>query len=128
MAFTVPNFNIRCNISSPPVPNTPGIPVGPYRNPNVACNLAWGRRTNSSSLTPAAGPVFVASTTDLLMPKLTDIRGPQDTVSYDMVEVPAGSGRWYVVTTVDDVGKGFVNEYRIAVLLALAGSWTAPYP
>lgn len=67
-------------------------------------------------------------TMNLLLPKGVDVRGPQDTVSFDMAEVPAGSGRWYRVVGVDDVGKGFTNEHRTASLYALGGSWTAPYP
>jgi hypothetical protein len=65
---------------------------------------------------------------NLLLPPAVDVRGPQDTVSFDMVEVPAGSGRWYSVVGVDDIGKGFSNEHRTAAIFALAGSWVAPYP
>jgi len=65
---------------------------------------------------------------NLLVPKLVDVRGPQDTVSADLVEVPAGSGRWYVVVAVDDIGKGFSNEHRTASIFALAARWVAPYP
>jgi hypothetical protein len=64
----------------------------------------------------------------LMVPALTDIRGPQDTVSFDMVECPLGSGRWYRVCAVDDIGKGFANEHRAALLFALPTSWIAPYP
>jgi len=64
----------------------------------------------------------------LLLPPLADVRGPQDSVSADMVEVPAGSGRWYFVVGVDDIGKGFANEHRSAAIFALASSWVAPYP
>lgn len=64
----------------------------------------------------------------LLLPLQTDIRGLQDTVSQDMVEVPAGSGRWYSVQIVDDIGKGYANEHRSASIFALPGGWTAPYP
>jgi hypothetical protein len=64
----------------------------------------------------------------LLLPKGTDIRGPQDSVAADNVEVPAFSGRWYRVVAVDDVGKGFSNEYRNAAIFAVDRLWLAPYP
>jgi hypothetical protein len=46
------------------------------------------------------------------------------------VEVPAGSGRYYEVVQVDDAGKGFPNEHRIAGLIATVdlGMWPVPYP
>ena len=34
----------------------------------------------------------------------------------DVVEVPAGTGRYYTVTYVDDVGRNFANEYRVAFI------------
>lgn len=34
----------------------------------------------------------------------------------DLIELPAGSGHFYRVEYVTDSGKGFVNEYRLAVL------------
>lgn len=127
MSFALPSFPLLCNISTCDVPNVPGVPHNPPRLMAVPCNLAWGRRSNSMSTggTNVAG--VIVSATDLLLPPRTDVRGPQDTISADMIECPRGSGRWYFVTAVDDVGKGFPNEYRIAVIIALAGSWIAPY-
>jgi hypothetical protein len=66
-------------------------------------------------------------TMDLLLPAGTDIRGTQDTVGCDIVEVPAGTGRYYWSLTVDDIGKGWPNEHRIAKIVAVLGSWVAPY-
>jgi hypothetical protein len=51
-----------------------------------------------------------------------------------MVEVPSGSGRYYVVVAVDDVGRGFLNEHRYALVLPYYGyypviivnGWAAP--
>jgi hypothetical protein len=65
----------------------------------------------------------------LLLPPLSDVRGPQDSSGFtDVVEVPAGSGRYYGVAAVDDIGKGYSNEHRTASLYALPGTWLAPYP
>jgi len=56
----------------------------------------------------------------LLLPALTDVRSGVVAAVPDFVEVPAGSGRWYQVYAVDDIGKGFANEHRIAVILAVS--------
>lgn len=125
MAYVVPGFNIVCNIwSSGSGP--PPIGVAP-RISNQPCGLTFGRRANvaSSGGTTLAGVPI--QTISLLLPKLTDVRGPQDSVGPDWVECPALTGRWYQVTFVDDVGKGYANEYRQASLFAVAGSWSAPY-
>jgi len=114
MAFTIPQFPLTVNIwHDGPV----FFPVGP---PDliVMGNLAWGRRVAvpSTGGTGSLGvPLF---TMTLLVPKLTDIRGRLSTVAgADVVEVPAGSGRYYEVIYVDDLGKGFANEHRGALLL-----------
>lgn len=55
----------------------------------------------------------------LLLPPLTDIRDASCNGFSDVVEVPSASGRWYVVMYVDDVAKGFANEYRTANLVKM---------
>jgi hypothetical protein len=55
----------------------------------------------------------------LKVPKLTNIHYLRTVVPFigsDTVEVPAGTGNWYQVTFVTDVGRGFPNEYRLALL------------
>lgn len=128
MAFRLPSFNLFCNVSTCNVPNIAGIPTPPYRLNNQACQLTFGRRVNVTTTGGTMAPGILTIAMSLLAPPFTDLRGPQDTVSFDMVEVPAGSGRWYQVVGVDDIGKGFANEHRSAAIFALAGSWVAPYP
>lgn len=53
----------------------------------------------------------------LLCPAGTDVRDSSCTGLADVVEVPSGSGRWYAVAYVDDVAKGFANEYRVAMVV-----------
>lgn len=86
---------------------------------------------------------------ELILPKDSDIRGPLWGDSeywywYDLVEVPVDSGRYYFVIQVDDVAKGFSNEYRLAFIVPTyylegvlwsslanwpyAPSWPVPYP
>lgn len=116
MAFVVPTFPLTVNIwrnaafGGPPSLTSPG-------------NLAMGHRSYPS-LSQAALPAFSPI---LLLPKLTDVRTNRKGGLSDFVEVPAGSGRTYVVEDVEDVGKGFPNEFRVAVLMARTG-WPVPYP
>jgi hypothetical protein len=63
----------------------------------------------------------------LLLPIGTDVRDPSSGTHPDHVFVPAGSIRRYVVALVDDVAKGFANEYRMAFLRKVR-PWTTPYP
>jgi len=127
MSFSVPTFNLDVNIwrhsssvSSPPDVVARG-------------NLAWGRR-----IAPATGGTgnFGITSMTLLIPMRTDIRQGTLTTSTvgDYVEVPAGTGRYYGVVFVDDIGRGFPNEHRAALLVSAMnlGSvllyWPTPYP
>lgn len=91
-------------------------PTGPPAF-EVEGNLCWNRRVAvpSTGGTGLLGvPLF---TMTLLVPKLTDLRGRRSGGTSDIVEVPALSGRYYEVIYVDDIGKGFSNEHRAAILL-----------
>jgi hypothetical protein len=125
--YTLPVFNLLCNIDVNAFGGVPGPQPGPFRISLCPCNLAWGRRVTAMSTGGTGDAGVIVVTTQLLLPPLTDVRGPQDTVAADEVEVPAGSGRVYRVVAVDDIGKGFGNEHRVAVLYALGGDWLAPY-
>lgn len=133
MSFTVPEFPLDCNIWR----NSHRWKLDP---PDVEseCNLAYGRRVSSSANDALennqAGVLMM-----LLLPPLTDIRDLKCAAVEDLVEVPAGSGRIYRVCDVDDIGKGFPNEHRCALIVGVsntrapffvpAGSdWPAPIP
>lgn len=123
MAFRLPNFNLTVGVwrawqspaTDPPALLTSG-------------NLALGRRV-SNALTGGQYYDYSAGLAmELLLPKGTDVRSYEKTfVGNDYVEVPFGSGRYYQVTWVDDVGKGFANEYRLALLTAW-NAWPVPIP
>ncbi len=131
MVFTVPEFPIECNIW-----RGDGI-VWPLDDPDVVseCNLAFGRRVMSSSDFRANETCFLMQ---LLLPPNTDIRDLSCAAVTDVVEVPAASGRYYQAIAVDDVGKGFDNEHRVAGLLKISQAmtpsfsnvpqWPAPIP
>ncbi len=126
--FRLPVFNLLCNISEPFIAGEPIPPVPPFRLTNQECALVYGRRVNVMSTGGTEIPGVPIQAMNLLLPKQTDVRGPQDTISFDCVEVPAGTGRWYQVCMVDDIGKGYANEHRTACLFAIAFDWGAPYP
>jgi hypothetical protein len=68
----------------------------------------------------------------LLLPAGTDIRdwACWDGLAMDqpdVVEAPRGTGRYYTVIQVDDVAKGFPNEYRVA-FIAKGAYWPIPIP
>lgn len=62
---------------------------------------------------------------DLRVPKGTFLRYPlpnnlDGSSNFDLVEVPAGSGRFYFVVFVTPVHQGFVNEYLLACVVPYA--------
>jgi hypothetical protein len=120
MAFSLPVFNLTCNISTGTHPG--GIPRG-----TSPCNLAFGRRIFTPATTQGWPVTAAGFFMQLLLPALTDIRSLHSAGTADSVEVPAGTGRWYDVIAVEDAGKGFANEHRVAWLLPLTG-WPVPMP
>lgn len=118
--FVVPQFPIVCNLWTGPAA------VGPPRVAGVPCNLAFGRRT-PVQWWDWAGLGLPGIWMQLLVPARTDIRGFQSATGSDVAEVPAGSGRFYVCDFVDDIGRGFLNEHRFA-LLQQSLPWPTPDP
>jgi len=126
MAFSVPQFPLECDIYTT---------TGSSKTFRLTseCNLALGRREISyqGTVVPSSGPSSLFSPyVQLLLPAGTDIRDVACGGFNDIVEVPAESGRWYVVGGVDDFGKGFPNEHRIALLGKIWGfppnNWDLP--
>jgi hypothetical protein len=131
MSFSPPTFNLTCNIW-----RVLGV-GGAYAAPDVTvnCNLSQGKRVLVAGWGPVGHPAPYHFN-ELLLPALTDIRSLWNGTNQDLVEVPAGSKRFYTVTQVDDVAKGFPNEYRLAMMLYLingdpnlaGGPYPAPVP
>jgi len=109
MAFTLPDFNLPVDIYTGPW-TTRVLRV------SVMGNLAYSRRVNLGPEQQSGEQYASAAFMSLLLPALTDVRSYLTTGQADSVEVPAGSGRWYSVDSVDDIGKGFANEHRCAML------------
>lgn len=132
MAYSPPVFNLVCGLYS-----------GPWltrtlRDGALPCNLAMGRRVQGPGVLANTG-YPVPACPCLLVPAGTDIRDfSQHNPALDFVEVPAGSGRWYQVQEVDDVAKGFDNEYRLCSIAKICDSldpiqfpglfWPTPMP
>lgn len=136
MAFTLPDFNLNVDIYRGPWLTKSGTP-----DVTAVGNLTWSRRQQSQldyDTTPSDATSQMPMT--LLLPALTDIRdGSTSSPSEgDVVEVPSGSGRWYGVIYVDDIGKGFANEHRAAIIVKIYDRiaptqfpgllWPAPIP
>lgn len=131
MAYRLPNFNLLCNIGPgstgpatwPPIPY-----IGAPRLANVPCALVYGRRVNVAATGGTFDQGYPTLCMSLLVAKLTDIRAMQSIdLIPDTVECPSGSGRWYAVCNVDDIGKGYPNEHRTAALWPIQGAWVVPY-
>jgi len=115
MSFQQPVFNLTVNVYT----FTHTFPLGAPRL-QVQGNLAWGRRVSLNNFVGAEAIMT------LLVPAGSPVRGPVCTSGPDYVECPAGTGRFYSVIGVDDLGKGFPNEHRGVLLLATRDNGTWP--
>lgn len=120
MSFNLPSFNLPVNIWHAPPTGFSALPTS-LPDLQTMCSLV-------ALSSKYADAVFTQGVV-LLFPALTDIRTPQNNPPFgnDLVECPAGSGRWYSVFVVDDSGKGHPNEHRYAVA-RWAFVWPVPIP
>jgi hypothetical protein len=121
MAFSLPTFNLTVHINR--------LGTGKGGGPDVVAlaNLAWGKRVSAPVAVDEDFFGAVGAFLVLLVPALTDVRDYSSSGGPDFVEAPAGSGRWYQAVYVDDIGKGFPNEHRAAVLIK-SPPWPHPIP
>jgi len=128
--FTLPNFNLLCNIwhgtvvmgdlPATPLVTAPDISLKP-------CQLYAASWQGTSTTPLSTSRLDLGFTMMLRVPAGTDLRDQSNASENDVVEVPAGSGRWYYVMQADDLHKGFPNEYRFGILSKL-GTWPTPIP
>lgn len=112
-AFRLPVFPLTCRIwhDYSPASSTYGSP-----DTGSVCNLSPGKRVLTSiALRQINTPVYQMPM-EILFPPLTDVRGLTDVQGADLIEVPKDSHRFYFVDYVDDIGKGFANEHRFALV------------
>lgn len=128
MPFRVPTFNLTVNIwhNGTGVANDPDVVTAGNLSPGNRSGLTLNS-LGGGVLATANLAISLAETMFLALPGLTDIRGwGQDGLAGgDNVEIPAGTGRFYAVLGVDDVAKGFANEYRRATLCPITGPLVA---
>lgn len=123
MAFVVPAFPITVAFwrhgnatSNPPDVTSVG-------------NLSPGRivSASQSDVDLVGGPDPVQQCMWLRLPKGTDVQSESNGIGGDTCECPYTSGRFYYVINVDDIGGGFTNEHRFAVIAAQL-NWPIPFP
>lgn len=90
------------------------IPVGGSPDLVTSGQLRWLNR-GTSQLQVISG-LDIGATRTLYVPARFDVRPIPASHKPDVVEVPAGTGRFYFVIDVDDVARGFGNEFRCALL------------
>jgi len=118
-SFGIPVFNIPTFIYHNPGTHMPP-PVPP--DLEVMGNLANGRVAHLPVWLPRPPALSAQSmSSSILFPKLTDIRDSSCIGGPDVIECPKFSGRFYWVSYVDDIAKGFANEHRWAVIQKI---WT----
>jgi len=115
VAFSIPDFNLSAELFTMVVPMNFLTKVS---RGLIDCQLrAYGPELRAgfsgqiNEFTVCYGGLAV------LCPAGTDIRDSKCNGACDLIELPAGSGRFYLVLFVDDVAKGFPNEYRIGYLI-----------
>jgi hypothetical protein len=132
MPFELPTFNLTIDIYTGP------WLTKSHRLSSLG-NFSFGRRIQQFLYDNYDPEVAVASVqTLLLLPPLTDVRSRFLGPHADLLEIPSGSGRWYSVGYVEDIGKGFANEHRAAGVFQInstinnvtyAGlNWPVPMP
>jgi hypothetical protein len=127
MAFRVPSFPLVVHVWHG------GGVGGAYAAPDLLlpANLSPGRRVMIQAPL-VAGPGTAPIMMELLVPARSDVRASWNGGVSDLIECPAGTLRFYLVSWVDDVGRGFPNEYRIVgMYYSLLGNTTlagGPFP
>lgn len=122
MSFTLPTFNLTVDIYTMAGLDTFATRVfrlgtpGQLRGPHRMVGLFYF---------PIFSPAQIPGAMSLLLPPLTDVRDAANNPGWaDLLEVPSGSGRWYLAAYVDDVAKGFANEHRLVKLFKAAKNGT----
>jgi len=123
MPYSIPEFPLLMDIYSMPVAYDFLERI--FRERVTAQLRLFGPRPRANSSFYDNGGLLVANSA-VLVPAGTDLRDSGCTGLADLVELPATSGRWYYVAYVDDVAKGFANEYRQGILVKVVAGGAAP--
>lgn len=125
-SFNMPQFNLVVAVY-----HNPSLSFATLAPPDfsVLGNLATGRVAHLPGWVSQTFGIRPSSyQSSLLVPALTDLRDSSIAGNPDMVEVPAGSLRFYWVVYVEDIAKGFANEHRWAVIQKVYNYGAYNYP
>jgi hypothetical protein len=138
MAFKLPDFNLTFDLwrglaTWPPVLPW-AVPTVPPDLTAIPCQLyLWSKPdTPLIRLDNPEPPYTVNQPLPIILrtPKGTDLRAPWRPVNvgaaFDLVCVPRVTSRYYAVVFVEDMHRGFPNEYRVGVLLQY--NYAGPFP
>lgn len=132
MAFRLPAYNIDVLVYSSRngFARVPPGPSDPIRLEGVPAVLAVGRRVNTITYYYGQFTTAGMGAHSWLLYDLGQgrIRGPESAGTEDYVEVPQGSGRYYVVYYSDVAGYGFENEHGVCCIHPLTGTWQNTVP
>lgn len=122
--YVEPTYNLSANVwrgNLDPTADPPTL--------TTDANLAWGKRGGPAATGGTGSLGVIATAPQLLVPAGTDLRSAEKGApNDDWVEVPAGTGRIYACVYVEDIGKGFSNEHRGALLVSAPDDFPWPFP
>jgi hypothetical protein len=123
--YRVPAFPLTANVYRSAVQLTFPL-TGVQPTLTTRCQL------RTRQLPFSAGAIALTPVLLLATPSGTDIRqAAAGNPNADVIEVPINTGRYYAVLAVDDVAKGFGNEYRLVAMtqvLTVINGWPFPTP
>lgn len=117
MGFMLPNFNLLCSQWEEYDPSVTRYDTP--RNIDIPCNLTPGKRVMVQSIpryTVLDGQGVYAFPMELLIPTGEKVWLDANGVGPCLFEVEQGSGKLYLATYVDFIGKGFANEHMFVIL------------
>jgi len=114
MAYTIPDFPLSCEIFTATSP--PDLTTLVTRGVEVCQLRLFGPHPRNTSAGFGSSGLLVGEAA-VLFPAATDVRDQSQGPAGDILEIPVASGRYYYVSYVDDVAKGFPNEYRQAFVI-----------
>lgn len=117
MPYVIPAMPLTCRIWTHFIPGT-----STYAAPDqtVSCNLSPGKRVlsiiDSLRIYSSDGHTVFCMPMELLLPALTQVSAGNPNKTPSVIEVVPNSLRLYWCVYVDDIGKGFANEHRLAIM------------
>jgi hypothetical protein len=132
VVYSPPSLNLTCNVFTGTATNFPVAPAAftaAPRRASLPCALTFPPQPIMCDIPISGTFPWCFFFSMLLVAKHVDLRSFATTGGVpDGIECPAGSGRYYSVGGIEDRGKGYSNEHRVALILPLFGAWPIPIP